>query len=168
MTSSAICLYVSPGQINFLIPYELTVHFRPGCGCASGDCGAHGPERAACRDDSAGDTAPGFFQWNGNFAVAEHADGSLITASAPAQASEIDRAVCGRSGTHGARRFLRESFRGAATILYASRTADPAEWQPSAASSMFTMRESPRASPVCIRSICSFLTSSRPIRRYRS
>jgi uncharacterized protein (TIGR03437 family) len=34
-------------------------------------------------------TAPGFFEWNGNFAVAEHANGNLISPSDPAQGGEI-------------------------------------------------------------------------------
>jgi uncharacterized protein (TIGR03437 family) len=74
--------YVSPGQVNFLVPYEITA--------ATGTV-------QIVRDGVAGPavtiqlaiTAPGFFQWNGNFAVAEHADGSLISDASPAKAAEI-------------------------------------------------------------------------------
>ncbi len=74
--------YVSPSQINFLIPYEIT---------------APTGTVVVIRDALAGPSvvvqlaiaSPGFFQWSGNFAVAEHADGSLITSSHPAQAGEI-------------------------------------------------------------------------------
>jgi uncharacterized protein (TIGR03437 family) len=74
--------FVSPGQINFLIPYDLvapsaTVYvIRQGVG---------GPGVTI----QLVTTAPGFFQWNGNFALAEHVDGSLISSSAPARASEV-------------------------------------------------------------------------------
>jgi len=74
--------FVSPGQINFLIPYELVTSsatvqvIRQGVG---------GPPVTI----QLASTAPGFLEWNGNFAVAEHADGSLVSSSAPAQASEV-------------------------------------------------------------------------------
>lgn len=74
--------FVSPGQINFLIPYE-----------ARGTTatifvlrqGVIGPVLTI----PMAPVSPGFFQWNGNFAVAEHADGSLISPDAPAKAGEI-------------------------------------------------------------------------------
>jgi uncharacterized protein (TIGR03437 family) len=74
--------FVSPGQINFLIPYEIvatsaTVYVERQ--------GIAGPPVII----PLANTAPGFFEWNGNFALATHADGSLISSSAPAQASEI-------------------------------------------------------------------------------
>jgi uncharacterized protein (TIGR03437 family) len=73
--------FISPGQINFLIPYELL---------------APSVVVSVTRQDVAGpsvtiplaNTAPAFFTWNTNFALATHADGSLISSSAPAQASE--------------------------------------------------------------------------------
>lgn len=74
--------FVSPGQINFLIPYDLvalsaTIYvIRQGVG---------GPGVTI----QLADTAPAFFEWNGNFAVAEHADGSLVSSSAPARAGEV-------------------------------------------------------------------------------
>jgi len=74
--------YVSPGQINFLIPYDVAalsaIVYVDRQGIA-------GPEITI----PLANTSPGFFQWNGAFAVATHADGSLITSTAPAQASEI-------------------------------------------------------------------------------
>ncbi len=81
-------LYVSPGQINFLIPYEITassatvVVSRQG---VAGPVNANGQPAVVI---PLAPVAPGFFEWNGNFAVAEHADGSLITPTSPAQAGE--------------------------------------------------------------------------------
>jgi uncharacterized protein (TIGR03437 family) len=74
--------YVSPTQINFLIPYELL----PGATkIYVARNGVRGPD-ATVQLDAA---SPGFFEWNGNLAVAEHADGSLISADSPASAGEI-------------------------------------------------------------------------------
>ncbi len=74
--------FVSPGQINFLIPYEVeatsvTVFVERQ--------GITGPVVTI----PLAPVSPGFFQWNGNFAVAQHADGSLISPAAPAQGGEI-------------------------------------------------------------------------------
>ena len=74
--------FVSPGQINFLIPYELAS--TSGIVYVVRDSVAGPPATIPMAD-----TAPGFFEWNGNFALAQHADGTLISASAPAQAGEI-------------------------------------------------------------------------------
>src|SRR5580658_502333 len=74
--------FVSPGQINFLIPYEITSSTAT---VYVERQGIAGPPVTI----SLANTAPGFFEWNGAFAVATHADGSLISSSAPAQASEI-------------------------------------------------------------------------------
>jgi uncharacterized protein (TIGR03437 family) len=73
--------FVSPGQINFLIPYELktssiTVYVARQ--------GVSGPPATI----PFANTAPGFLEWNGNYAVAEHADGTVITSTAPAQPGE--------------------------------------------------------------------------------
>lgn len=81
-------LYVSPDQINCLIPYEITT---PSATIYVARQGVSGPVNAAGQPTvviSLSPAAPGFFQWNGNFAVAEHADGSLITSTSPAQAGE--------------------------------------------------------------------------------
>ena len=78
----ASVFYVSPGQIDVLIPYSL------------------GPGNASLlviRDGTAGPTvtlpltttAPGLFQSAPNTVLATHADNSLITASAPATAGEV-------------------------------------------------------------------------------
>jgi uncharacterized protein (TIGR03437 family) len=74
--------FVSPGQINFLLPGEIT-----------------GPTAFVyvVRQGLVGPTiriplavaAPGLFQWNGNFAVAQHADGTLVSSSAPAKPGEV-------------------------------------------------------------------------------
>jgi uncharacterized protein (TIGR03437 family) len=82
-------LYVSPGQINFLIPYELTASTVHILVARQGIAGPFGPDGQPSVTIQMAQTAPGFFQWNGNFAVAEHADGSLISVAAPAQAGEI-------------------------------------------------------------------------------
>jgi uncharacterized protein (TIGR03437 family) len=74
--------FVSPGQINFLIPYDL---LAPSATVYVARQGVAGPPATI----QLANTSPGFFQWSGNFALAEHADGSLISSSAPAQAGEI-------------------------------------------------------------------------------
>lgn len=74
--------YVSPTQINFLIPYTIT---------------ADTVSIVVARDATAGPTvtvpmavtAPAFFEWNGNFALAVHATGDLITDSSPAVPGEV-------------------------------------------------------------------------------
>ncbi len=74
--------FVSPGQINFLVPYELI----PGMVTVF-----------VLRDNLAGpvvtiqlnSTAPGLFPWNGNMAIAIHLNGTLVSAGAPAHAGEI-------------------------------------------------------------------------------
>jgi uncharacterized protein (TIGR03437 family) len=74
--------YVSPGQINFLIPYEITSSSATLFVNRDGITGPTVTIQLAV-------TAPAFFQWNGNLAVAEHANGALITPSNPAQSGEI-------------------------------------------------------------------------------
>jgi uncharacterized protein (TIGR03437 family) len=74
--------FVSPGQINFLIPYEIVAPSATVYVARQGVAGPPATIRLAT-------TAPGFFQWNGNFALATHADGTLISSSAPAKPSEI-------------------------------------------------------------------------------
>jgi uncharacterized protein (TIGR03437 family) len=75
-------LFVSPGQINFLIPYELVLTSADVQVARQGVAGPAVTIKLAV-------TAPGFFQWNGNFAVAEHADGTIISTQFPAHASEV-------------------------------------------------------------------------------
>lgn len=74
--------YVSPGQINFLIPYDIVASTGTVYVARQGVAGPGVTIPLA-------NTSPGFFEWNGNFALAEHADGSVITASYPAQPGEI-------------------------------------------------------------------------------
>jgi uncharacterized protein (TIGR03437 family) len=114
-------LYVSPGQINFLMPYEITAQTalvwvsRQGVG---GPVGADGRPLVSIKVAT---TAPGFFQWSGNFIVAEHADGSLITPASPAQASEVVvlfAAGLGRTSPDSASGVPPTT---ATTILYASQ-----------------------------------------------
>jgi uncharacterized protein (TIGR03437 family) len=74
--------YVSPSQINFLIPYELNTLTA---NVQVVRQGVAGPTASLMMSN----TAPGFFEWNGNLAVAEHADGNVITPSNPATPGEI-------------------------------------------------------------------------------
>ncbi len=114
-------LYVSPGQINFLIPYELTASTAQVLVERQGVGGPVGPDNVPSVTIKLATTAPGFFQWSGNFIVAEHADGSLITVASPAQASEtvvLFAAGLGRTVPDSASGVLPS---GAATLLYASQ-----------------------------------------------
>lgn len=74
--------FVSPGQINFLIPYDIVGSSAVVFVERQGVAGPYVTIPMAT-------VSPGFFQWDGNFALAQHADGSLITASAPAQGGEV-------------------------------------------------------------------------------
>jgi uncharacterized protein (TIGR03437 family) len=73
---------VSPTQINFLVPYSLTAGTVP---------------LVVSRQSLIGPTvniqlnsvSPGLFVWNGNYAVAAHLNGQVISATAPASAGEI-------------------------------------------------------------------------------
>jgi len=75
-------LFVSPGQINFIVPYDLT----------AGVVNVY-----VARQNVAGPvvaiqlnaTAPGLFPWDGNEVIAIHLNGTLISPSAPAHAGEI-------------------------------------------------------------------------------
>ena len=74
--------YVSPTQINFLIPYTIT---------------AATAAIVVVRDGTAGPTvtvplaatAPAFFEWSGNLALAVDASGNLISAASPAMPGEV-------------------------------------------------------------------------------
>ena len=80
--TAASLFYVSPEQVNFLIPSS----FRPG-----------EVDLWITRDGTAGpkvritlqEAAPGLFQSDGGVIVATHADGSLINGERPAAAEEI-------------------------------------------------------------------------------
>jgi uncharacterized protein (TIGR03437 family) len=74
--------YVSPTQINFLIPYEITTLTAVVFVNRQGLDGPFVTIQLA-------PAAPAFFQWSGNLAVAEHANGTLISPAAPAQAGEV-------------------------------------------------------------------------------
>ena len=74
--------FVSPTQVNFVIPYiivdtQITISLARQS--------LRGPQIRM----PAALAAPGIFQWNGNFAVAQHADGSLISPTSPAHAGEV-------------------------------------------------------------------------------
>jgi uncharacterized protein (TIGR03437 family) len=74
--------FVSPGQINFLLPYAITT---PTASVYVLRQGSGGPTVTI---PLAG-TSPGFFEWNGNLALAVHANGALITAASPASGGEV-------------------------------------------------------------------------------
>lgn len=73
---------VSPTQINFLIPYELT----PGTvTLIVARQGVAGPGVSIQLNAA----SPGLFVWNGNDAIALHLNGQLVSTSAPAVGGEI-------------------------------------------------------------------------------
>jgi uncharacterized protein (TIGR03437 family) len=74
--------YVSPGQINFLIPYTITTPTAAIHVLRQGTVGPTVTVPLAI-------AAPGFFQWNGNLALAVHATGELISAASPATGGEV-------------------------------------------------------------------------------
>jgi uncharacterized protein (TIGR03437 family) len=74
--------YVSPGQINFLMPYGIVASSAVVQVVRQGAAGPAVTIPMAV-------TAPAFFVWNGDLAIGEHADGSLISPQAPAQSGEI-------------------------------------------------------------------------------
>lgn len=82
-------MYVSPGQINLLIPYEIAALSASVLVVRQGVAGPYNANGMPSVVIPMALTAPGFFEWNGNFAVAEHADGTLITPDSPAQAGEV-------------------------------------------------------------------------------
>ncbi len=78
----ASLFFISPGQINFVVPYDLRA------GTVTVEVvrqGAAGPSVQIQLNA----TSPGLFPWNGNVAIATHLSGALISAAAPAQAGEI-------------------------------------------------------------------------------
>ncbi|MCU1260462.1 MAG: hypothetical protein JWO80_3347 [Bryobacterales bacterium] len=79
---AASLFYVSPTQINILVPNTLL----PGPVAISVvRQGSSGPAATIVL----GETAPGLFQSNPGTLLATHADGSLITAASPASAGEV-------------------------------------------------------------------------------
>jgi uncharacterized protein (TIGR03437 family) len=78
-------IYVSPTQINFVVPY-LLYQIAPGQATLFvGRDAVAGPVITVQIDPA----APSPFQWNGNYAIAIHLDGSLLTPAKPAKAGEI-------------------------------------------------------------------------------
>jgi len=79
---SCSVFFVSPTQINFLVPYQLVA------GTVS---------LVVARDGQAGNTvsiqlnntSPGLFVWNGNNAVAAHLNGQVISPTSPAVPGEV-------------------------------------------------------------------------------
>ncbi len=73
--------YVSPGQINYLVPYQVTA---ASAAVQVVRQGVRGPVVTI----ALAPTSPAFFEWNGNQAIAVHADGTLISTAAPAASGE--------------------------------------------------------------------------------
>jgi uncharacterized protein (TIGR03437 family) len=78
----ASMFYVSPGQVNFLIPYELTAGIANVIVVRQGTAG---PSVSIQLNP----TAPGFFESGAATPVAVHLDGRLVTPGAPAKAGEV-------------------------------------------------------------------------------
>ena len=74
--------YVSPHQINVLVPYFLGAGPTP---LVVNRQGTVGPTVTITLTD----TAPGLFQASSGFVLATHADNSLVTAASPASAGEV-------------------------------------------------------------------------------
>jgi uncharacterized protein (TIGR03437 family) len=79
---AAPLLFVSPGQINFIVPYELLPGLVNVYVARQNVAGPLVPIQLNA-------TAPGLFQWNGDEAIAVHLNGTLISPTAPANAGEI-------------------------------------------------------------------------------
>ncbi|HXJ43000.1 MAG TPA: IPT/TIG domain-containing protein [Bryobacteraceae bacterium] len=79
---AASLFYISPTQINFLVPYEYTAGL---VNIAVARQGVAGPSIKVQLNA----TAPGLFKWNGNYAIASHLDGSLTAPGSPAKSGEI-------------------------------------------------------------------------------
>jgi uncharacterized protein (TIGR03437 family) len=78
----ASMFYVSPGQINFLVPYELTAGTATLIVVRQGTAGPSVSIQLNA-------TAPGFFKSNSATPIAVHLDGRLVTSDAPAKAGEV-------------------------------------------------------------------------------
>jgi uncharacterized protein (TIGR03437 family) len=122
--------FVSPGQINFLIPYDLAVTSATVYVERQGIAGPPVIIPLAT-------TAPGFFQWNGNFALAEHADGRLISPADPALASEIIVLYAAGLGRTSPDVPSGHIVSTATSILYASELQILLNGQPCASSSIY-------------------------------
>jgi uncharacterized protein (TIGR03437 family) len=105
---------VSPGQINFLVPYQLTA------GTVS---------VIVARDGQAGpsvniqinNTSPGLFEWDVNNAVGVHLSGQAISAASPAQPGEIIVIYVNGLGRTSPDTVSGELAKGAFPIYYASQ-----------------------------------------------
>jgi uncharacterized protein (TIGR03437 family) len=122
--------YVSPGQINFLIPYDLTVSTAIVYVARQGVAGP-GVKIPLAR------TSPGFFEWNGNYAVAQHVDGTLISASHPAAPGEIVVLYAGGLGRTSPDVPSGHIVSGPTSILYESELQILLNGDPCPASSIY-------------------------------
>jgi uncharacterized protein (TIGR03437 family) len=107
-------LYVSPAQVNFLIPYNI---------------GGSSASLYVERQNLTGPVitvpiaiaAPSFFAWNGNVVISTHADGSLISAGAPAAAGEIIVLYAAGLGWTLPKVIVGAIVSGTTTLYYASQ-----------------------------------------------
>jgi len=106
--------YISPGQINFLVPYQVTVASATLQVLRQGVVGPPVTIPLAL-------TSPAFFEWNGNQAIAVHADGTLISAAAPARGGEVIVLFAAGLGRTSPDLVPDKVPAAAATILYASQ-----------------------------------------------
>lgn len=106
--------YVSPGQINFLVPYDLVLTSAP---LQVTRQGVAGPKVTIPLNL----TSPAFFEWNGNQAIGVHADGTLISAAVPAQGGETIVLFAAGLGRTSPDLLPDRVPTAAATILYASQ-----------------------------------------------
>lgn len=79
---AAAIYFVSPSQINFLVPSALTAGPATVVVTLNGHAGPAVPVNIA-------DSAPAFFQFNAQSVAAAHADGSPVTNDTPARPGEI-------------------------------------------------------------------------------
>lgn len=107
-------IFVSPGQINFLTPYEITTSSATVFVSRQGVTGPVVTIQLA-------QTSPAFFEWSGNFAVAEHADGSVISPDSPARPGETVVLYAAGLGRTSPDQIAGAPPQSAATILYLSQ-----------------------------------------------
>jgi uncharacterized protein (TIGR03437 family) len=106
--------FISPTQINFLVPYDLT------SGKASVIVARYAIAGPSVKIQLT-NTSPGFFLWNGSNAVAVHLNGQLVSTTAPAAANEVIVLYAGGLGRTTPNTTSGRLATNAATILYASQ-----------------------------------------------
>jgi uncharacterized protein (TIGR03437 family) len=105
---------VSPTQINFLVPYDLTAGTVSVMVVRQSQEGPSVPIQL-------NNTSPGLFLWNVNYAVAEHLNGSVISAASPAASGEIIIVYAAGLGLTSPGTVTGQLVTAAASILYKSQ-----------------------------------------------